>query len=42
MEATEVIEAVEVIEAAEDPNAKDITQYVKYKQFFTFLCQICC
>ena len=36
IEATEAIEAVEVIEAAEDPNARDITQYVKCKQFLIF------
>ena len=39
IETTEVVEAVEVIEAAEDPDAKDIIQYVKCKQFLTFLGQ---
>ena len=36
IETTEVVEAVEVIEAAEDPDAMDITQCVKWKQFFIF------
>jgi hypothetical protein len=31
IEATEVGEAGEVIEAGEDPNARDITQCVKFK-----------
>ena len=31
IEATEVGEAAEVIEAADDPNARDITQCVKFK-----------
>ena len=36
VEVIEAAEAVEVIEAVEVPDAREITQYVKCKQFLIF------